>query len=488
MLNIIVAATRDYGIGLDNRLAWNYPQDLTYFQKITMTNSIDPSVRNTLIMGRKTAESLPNGLPLPDRTNILLTCQSDYVREGFIVANDLLSALEMTVKVNPSSEIFVIGGAQIYSDVVTNYPNLVKRVYLTQVMRDYVCDVKVPELGEYLEKHCERIELRTKIDSDDNLNFFVYRPILNPVTATEQAYLNLLRDLCLAPMRETRNSKTKSLFSSHLTFELQEGFPLLTTKRVFWKGIVNELLFFLGGCTDNQWLKNRGVHIWDANTTSEFLAKCGLPYPPDTLGPMYGAQFRYYGAEYKGKDVDYTGQGKDQFAEVIDLLLNDPHSRRILMTSYNYDQVKLGALYPCHSLVLQFYVEEKTLTNETTPIRYVSLQMYQRSCDWCCGAPYNIASNALLMHIVVSILNGRSSKVKYDVGKLHMVFGDYHLYENHIRNSLLQMSRIPRIFPKLVIHNQIESIEPKYFLGLESSNFEIVDYQPYPVVKYEMIA
>jgi len=476
MLNLIVATTRDFGIGYKNRLPWNYPDELSRFRKITTFNP--NSVQNTLIMGRITAESLPKALP--NRTNILLTTRSDYQKDGFVVQGDLLSAFEMTIRTNPLSEIYVIGGAQIYREAL-KYPNLIKRIYLTTINKDYECDVKIPELAEYLESFGHLVDVETHVDYTYN----VYEVKREQSVQSEQNYLDILLKLCRAPFRQTRNALTKSLFSSHLTFDLQEGFPLLTTKRVFWKGIVNELLFFLGGCTDNNWLKERGVHIWDANTTKEFIDNCGLLYEEDDLGPMYGAQFRHYGAEYIGKDVDYTGQGKDQFSEVIDLLVNDPFSRRILMTSYNYDQVKLGVLYPCHSIVLQFYVDEQLVDGET--VRFVSLQMYQRSGDYFLGVCYNIASNALLLHIVVNILNHRSG-IKYDVGKLHMIFGDYHLYENHIRQAITQMARMPRAFPKLNIKNNIESIDPKYFLGLELSNFEILDYNPYPGIKAEMVA
>lgn len=477
MLNIILAHTPKFGIAFKNKIPWNIPHDLGYFQEVTSKRLPNIDVPNVLIMGRLTADTLKR--PLKDRVNLVLTSNGDYRKdEGFIPKSSLLDALEYSFLEHRKSPIFVIGGSHVVTETL-KYPNLIDKIYLTYICHEYECDVFVNDLKEFVESNSDVV----KFEAHETHNYLVYqnrRP-----QSSEQDYLNILHRLLQSPGRQTRNAVTRSLFSTPLTFDLQEGFPLLTTKRVFWKGIVNELLSFLGGCTDNSWLKSRGVHIWDKNTTEEFIRNLGLPYPEDTLGPMYSHQFRYYGAEYKGKDVDYTGQGKDQFAEVIDLLLNDPHSRRILMTSYNYDQVKLGVLYPCHSLVLQFYVEEQIVEGEK--VRYVSMQCYIRSNDIICGAPFNIASNALLVHIVVNILN-QQSRIKYDVGRLHIILGDYHLYENHIRQAIIQMGRVPRVYPKLEIKNNIESINPKYFLSLDHFNFELIDYQPYPAIKAEMVA
>ena len=500
MLNIILAATRNYGIGIGNMLPWNFSEDLVRFRNITTYNP--NNVKNIVIMGRLTAESMSK--PLPNRINIVLTRQDGlrhwnnthrhtHTLDDFVVKPDLISALEWSFQTSPKSSIFVIGGAQIVRETL-KYPNLIKTVYLTQINDDYKCDVFIPELGEYLYNYCETTET---ISPNYKISYYMYQK--KYIKSSEQDYLNVMATLLRAPERQTRNAITKSIFSSDLTFDLQDGFPLLTTKKVFWNGIVNELLFFLGGCTDNGWLQARDVHIWDANTSKEFLQKCNLPYEENTLGPCYGFQWRYYGAKYKGKSHDYSSpdtgdstdpnsstitttsssssQGKDQFAEVIDLLINDPYSRRILMTTYNYDQVKEGVLMPCHGIACQFYVEDNV----------ISLKMTQRSGDWFLGVCYNIASYALLLEIIVNYLN-QATKLNYRAGRLHLSFGDCHLYQTHYRQALIQIARIPRAYPKLVFKENITSIDPKYFLSLSLDNFIIENYNPYPGIKASMVA
>ena len=147
--------------------------------------------------------------------------------------------------------------------------------------------------------------------------------------SVEGAYLALLQRILGEDQegRETRNGKVFSIFGPTLEVDLREGFPLLTTKRMFWRGIVEELLFFLRGSTDAVQLAEKGVHIWDGNTTSEFLASRGLPYEPGDMGPMYGWNWRFFGASYKGKDASYKGQGFDQLAEVLRMLKEEPASR-----------------------------------------------------------------------------------------------------------------------------------------------------------------
>lgn len=484
MFNIIVAVDNNFGLAKTDSasfLEWDIKEDLAYFRQ--MTNKADS---NAIIMGRKTADTLKK--PLPNRLNVVISSQTDYMKcKGFFQFPEFNQALAHLVH-NKIKNVFVIGGAQLLDEAL-KYSYLLKHIYLTVIEYDYKCDVKSTQFEAFCQK-CSKEELESQNCLDHRNNRIVlvrYLKLTHLIhtTHSEYQYLEILRSLLSADSRLTRNGLVRSRFSTQMTFDLQEGFPLLTTKRVYWNGIVNELLFFLSGNTDNKWLQDRGVHIWDKNTTKEFIISCGLAWEEGTLGPMYGHQFRYFGAEYKGKNVDYTGQGIDQFKEVIDLLLNDPMSRRILMSSYNCAQVKQGILYPCHGLVIQFYVEETK--NGGDLVRLVSLQMTQRSCDIGCGAPFNIASYALLLHIVVNVLN-QKSQVQYLAHKIHLILGDYHLYNNHLSQAILQLSRIPKKFPKLIIQNDVESIEPKYFLSIKADNFKMVDYDCHPAIKMEMVA
>ena len=181
----------------------------------------------------------------------------------------------------------------------------------------------------------------------------------------------------------TRNAKTYSIFDNSITFDMKDGFPLLTTKRMFWKGIVEELLFFIRGDTNSKHLEDKGVRIWQGNTTQEFIDNIGLPYQEGDMGPMYGFMWRHFGADYTGCNTDYTNQGFDQLSKIVEEIKTNPHSRRILMSDFDPSRAHQGVLYPCHSLVLQFYVRDG---------KFLDVKMYQRSVDSFLGEPFNIAS------------------------------------------------------------------------------------------------
>lgn len=494
MFNIILAIDQEYGISCQQQIPWHLKSDLQYFKKITTQGSTiqggttqggtTNDIPNVILMGRLTADTLIS--PLVNRINYVLTSQENYRNnQGFYIGNSfvkcLIDILEQQKK-GKWGELFVIGGKQLIKEAL-NFSNLIKTIYLTNIVHDYHCDQDVKELEQFLTK-CHSIFVDSKFEKDNKngqtVKLIFKQFIPNKITSSEANYLNILEQLIRSPCRSTRNGITMSQFGTNLTFDLKHGFPALTTKRLFWKGVVNELLFFLAGCTDNHWLQARGVHIWDGNTNSDFLTKVGLPYQEGDLGPMYGYQFRYFGQPYINKNQrPLLDNSRDQLSEVIKLIQNDPYSRRILLTTYNYSQSKEGVLYPCHGIVIQFYVQDDMS---------IDCQMYQRSADWFLGVPFNIASYALLLHIIVDHLNYLNKKKIYSVGRLLMTFGDYHLYANHIEASLTQIGRIPKTFPTLEILTPVKSIDPEYLLQLSSDNFKLVDYNPYPLIKAEMIA
>lgn len=178
-----------------------------------------------------------------------------------------------------------------------------------------------------------------------------------------------------------------------MRYSLKESFPLLTTKRVFWRAVVEELLWFIRGSTNALELKEKNVNIWDANSTREYLDSIGLSDRVEgDLGPVYGFQWRHYGAEYKDMYTDYTGKGIDQLKNIIETLKTNPNDRRIIMCSWNPIDLPKMALPPCHCLV-QFYVANGEL----------SCMLYQRSADMGLGVPFNIASYALLTNMIAHI-------------------------------------------------------------------------------------
>ncbi|XP_055845996.1 thymidylate synthase [Episyrphus balteatus] len=282
----------------------------------------------------------------------------------------------------------------------------------------------------------------------------------------EQQYLDLIQKIINKGVaRPDRTGVgTISLFGAQMRFDMRNSFPLLTTKRVFWRAVAEELLWFVHGKTDAKLLQEKNIHIWDGNSTREFLDKSGFTDREEgDLGPVYGFQWRHFGATYRTCHDDYTGEGIDQLNEVINRIRENPTDRRIIMSAWNPCDLPKMALPPCHCLA-QFYVANGEL----------SCQLYQRSADMGLGVPFNIASYALLTYMIAHVTGLKP-------GDFVHTLGDAHVYNNHVEPLKEQLQRIPRAFPKLVIKRKVEKIEDFTF-----DDFEIVDYKPYPKISMEM--
>ncbi|BDG39759.1 thymidylate synthase [Saccharococcus caldoxylosilyticus] len=256
-------------------------------------------------------------------------------------------------------------------------------------------------------------------------------------------YLQLLEDILENGVEKDDRTGvgTLSVFGRQLRFHLQEGFPLLTTKKLHIRSIIYELLWFLKGDTNVRYLQENGVTIWD-----EWADENG------DLGPIYGAQWR----SWKGAD----GKTVDQISWVIEEIKRNPNSRRLLVSAWNVAELDEMKLPPCH-YAFQFYVADGKL----------SCMWQQRSVDTFLGLPFNIASYALLTHMI-------AQQCDLDVGELIFSGGDVHLYKNHMEQAKLQLTREPRPLPKLVIKRKPASI-----FEYEFDDFEIVDYDPHPHIK-----
>lgn len=253
-------------------------------------------------------------------------------------------------------------------------------------------------------------------------------------------YQDLLRHI-LAIGREKGDrtgTGTISTFGYQMRFDLREGFPLLTTKKLHLKSIIYELLWFLQGDTNVQYLQEHGVRIWN-----EWAREDG------DLGPIYGYQWRSW--------PDYQGGHIDQIQQIIDQLRRDPDSRRMLVSAWNVAQLDQMALAPCHCL-MQFYVAEGRL----------SLQLYQRSADVFLGVPFNIASYALLMMMIAQVTG-------LEVGDFVHTFGDVHIYRDHLEQVELQLERTPKTLPQMKLNPQIRQLEDFTY-----EDFELIGYEPYP--------
>lgn len=241
---------------------------------------------------------------------------------------------------------------------------------------------------------------------------------------------------------------TRSVFGHQMRFDLAAGFPLITTKRVFWKGVALELLWFLRGDSNARWLQERGVTIWD-----EWAA------PDGELGPVYGVQWRSWPTP--------DGGHVDQIAEVVKQLKTNPDSRRIIVSAWNVADLPKMALMPCHAF-FQFYVAPATAPGGRGKL---SCQLYQRSADIFLGVPFNIASYALLTHLL-------AQQCDLDVGEFIWTGGDCHIYANHHEQVREQLAREARPYPQLVIKRRPDSI-----FDYAYEDFEIAGYDPHPAIK-----
>lgn len=298
----------------------------------------------------------------------------------------------------------------------------------------------------------------------------------------EQRYLDLIATVLKEGVVKTDRTGTGtiSVFApTPLRFDLSDHtFPLLTTKRVFIRGVIEELLWFIRGDTNAQHLSEKGVHIWDGNGSREFLNKAGFPdRQVGDLGPVYGFQWRHFGADYVDCNFDYTGLGVDQLNEVIFKIKNSPDDRRLILSAWNPKDLNKMALPPCH-MFCQFYVSPPNRSAGQVRGK-LSCQMYQRSCDVGLGVPFNIASYALLTIMIAYICD-------LEPGIFTHCMGDTHIYANHVEPLKVQITRTPRPFPKLTItptgpHDVIERIE-----DFKLEHFQITGYDPHPKLDMAM--
>lgn len=286
----------------------------------------------------------------------------------------------------------------------------------------------------------------------------------------EYQYLNLIKELLQEGSLELgRNGNTFVGIGSAMHFSLANNkIPILTTKKTAWKTCLKELLWFVKGQTSNTILNEQNVHIWDGNSSREFLNSRGLySYEPNDLGPIYGFQWRHFNAHYTNASADYNSQGIDQLKEIIEQL-KDPkqrNSRRLIVSAWNPCQLDQMALPPCHVL-FQFHVIN---TNKLV------CTMYQRSVDEICGSPFNIASYSFLTHLIAKHCDLEAHEFIYYMGNCH-------IYETHIKEAEEQLTRNPYEFPTLEIVNKRENID-----DYEVSDFKLHNYVHHPAIKVEMV-
>ena len=275
----------------------------------------------------------------------------------------------------------------------------------------------------------------------------------------EQAYLDLLQHVLShgSEKGDRTGTGTLSHFGAQLRFDLADGFPLLTTKKVHFKSIVYELFWFLSGSTHVDYLQENNVRIWNEWATAEQTARFNRP--AGDLGPIYGHQWRNYGAT-KREDGNYENDGVDQITDVIEQIKTNPNSRRLIVSGWNPKEAEQVALPPCHTL-FQFFVADNKL----------SCQLYQRSADLFLGVPFNIASYALLTHMVAQVCG-------LEVGEFVWTGGDCHIYQNHRAQVELQLTRSLYSLPTLTLNPDIKDI-----FAFSYDDISVEGYESHPAIK-----
>tara|TARA_B110000971_G_scaffold88096_3_gene90507 strand:- start:4394 stop:5788 length:1395 start_codon:yes stop_codon:yes gene_type:complete len=462
MIKLIAAVSNNRGIGKDNQIPWRLQKEMNHFREVTTLAA--KNKYNIVIMGRKTWESIPECFrPLKKRKNYIISSKllyQDYVFKSLRIA--LLHA-----KRDPHCDtIFIIGGEQLYKEAILSCDEII----LSVIRKKYDCDRFFPliptdfSINSYIS--CEDID--TKTNKKVKYNIINYSKSKNKYDHPEFQYISAIRDILSYGYESDDRTGVGTLSKIGVTmrFDISKYFPLLTTKKTFMKAIIHELLWFLRGETNATLLKDKGVRIWDGNTSREFLDNLGFTdREVGDGGPIYGFNFRHYGAEYINCQTDYKGFGVDQVKYVIDLIKNNPTSRRILINLWNPTVLNEMVLPPCH-MVYQFFVKNNKL----------SCSMYQRSGDMGLGVPFNIASATLMTHIFAKIC-------KLEVGEFVHTIGDAHIYKNHIIQLEEQIKRNPTPFPILEINKEKEYNKVEDF---EYKDFKLIGYLPQDPIKMKM--
>ncbi|XP_057829724.2 bifunctional dihydrofolate reductase-thymidylate synthase 1 [Cryptomeria japonica] len=503
---VVVAATSAMGIGKDGKLPWKLPSDLKFFKEVTSHTSA-PSKKNAIIMGRRTWESIPNKLqPLPGRLNVVLSRSGSFdiaTMENVVMCGSLHSALQMLAAPPYALSIetvFVIGGGQVYREALIE-PNC-DAIHITEIETSFECDTFMPPIDKSIFRPW--YSSSPSVENDIRFSFTTYVRFGNSCSTDtlvssqsvdngsttkniydgfesrryqflpkfiferheEYFYLRLIQDIISNGIDKGDRTGTGTLskFGCQMRFNLRNCFPLLTTKRVFWRGVVEELLWFISGSTNAKVLQEKGIHIWDGNASRDYLDSIGLKEREEgDLGPVYGFQWRHFGARYTDMHADYTGQGFDQLADVIHKIKFNPEDRRIILSAWNPADLKLMALPPCH-MFAQFYVAKGEL----------SCQMYQRSCDMGLGVPFNIASYALLTCMIAHVCD-------LIPGDFIHVLGDAHVYKNHVGPLLEQLKNSPKPFPILKINPEKKDID-----SFVASDIQLLGYDSHKKIDMKM--
>jgi dihydrofolate reductase/thymidylate synthase len=531
VFNLVVAYTfGKQGIGNAGQLPWHITEDMNHFKTITTKNKNSETTYDIVVMGRKTWESIPDKFrPLKDRVNIVLSNDSKYIeKENIKYSNYIINAnnannesllkiwktgvlftswdaffkdggyIELESQISYlantsfklSANYYIIGGAQIYNLAIESGNPLM--IHTTEIYGFAgECDTFFPKLeGVQISDVSPFMKNMGKSGIGIWFRFITYtrryENIVNGVAeenrkkwkSEEIHYLDLMRQIL-----ETGKSNddrtgvgTLSVFGAMLKFQLHDTFPISTTKRIPLRMIFEELMLYISGRTDNRILQEKGIHIWNGNTSREFLNGRGLSeYREGDFGETYGFNMRHYGGAYRGCDKEYPlgAYGFDQLANAIHLIKTDPYSRRIIIDLWNPATQDRAALPSC-LCKYQFNVDVSK--------GELNLAIYLRSSDYFLANNWNTCTGALLVHLICA-LDG----VNLSPGVLTVFIADAHIYKSHMEQVRENLARQPYPFPKLLINPKLaDGGKRQNIEDFQWEDIELIGYRCHPSIKAEM--
>jgi thymidylate synthase len=453
MFNLIVACTKSYGIGPE---PFKSSEDRKLFRKLTLGNVV--------VMGRVTYEII--GV-LPGRKNIVLSATNIDVDDNRVINDNRVMVFNDIVKcilyLNTCEEdIYIIGGGAVYTYFLMN--GLIQRIYLSMINIDLDCGINldidyIRDNYRLVSSDASTTEMNASTTNEFVLNVYEY-------VNKEELSVNKLISRALTSQHATLDRTavgTSHVFGAFLEFDLRnDTLPACTSKRISIKNNFIELMWMLSGSTDATVLERQNIRIWARNTSREFLDARGLTnYPVGDIGPTYGFNIRHFGAEYRDCKADYTGEGTDQLAQLIEGIRGSKlvHNRRLLINLWNPEQLDACALPPC----LFCYIFN------VTDDGYLNCMMIQRSSDISLAGGWNILTGSLLVHMLARICG-------YRPGVLYWSIGDVHIYTNQQDYARKLVSREPRCFPKLYF---TEDAPRDSILDFRYEHLQIVGYKPY---------
>jgi dihydrofolate reductase / thymidylate synthase len=468
--SIIVGYTfNNNGIGYKRQLPWRLKNDMIYFKEKTSTVIEDENIEyiNSVIMGMTTWNSIVEGnKPLKNRLNIIITRKTIKSNNKFIIYTDWNNLLSAIIDFNNKKYIinnkilkiqtnFIIGGESIYRLALDKLD--IETIYTTEIYKETNCDTFFPNIYELVGNNKFKISNCGKFEFDNNIYYrFITYTNIELFEKSCKGWENKEEKLYLENMKEIlergieRDDRTGvgtiSKFGIMMKYDLQDTFPISTTKKIFLRGIFEELMLYLRGRTDNKILNDKKINIWNGNTSREFLNKRGLKeYCEGDMGETYGFNFRHFGGEYKGCKETYPSKyGYDQLKNVINLIKNDPTSRRIIINLWNPKTLHKAALPSCLCMY-QFYVD--------TQHKLLNLQIYIRSTDYFLANNWNTCTGALFVHLICAL-----SFIDLKPGELSVVCGDSHIYKTHVSQVRENLKRTTFPFPKLIVNNKKDKI------------------------------